>query len=209
MFSQQYGNYPYDDRNRPSAGNFFSRLLFRIKIIISLVFLWALAYSINTIMKNSIAIEYDGGIADSTKSWQAMEKESIKKNSKEYWAKINAFGENDQAKPIPALLCAAAKSVGIKIYVLCDRENENTENLKKTWQRLATGIYFTPAPNDRYVFLEQHKPLAYAASSDENIIQSVKAEILPVRIKRSKKTKLPGNYNPGKFGEKIIPFSQF
>ena len=203
-------NPPPQNAQQPSQLSLFiARIVFRIKLAAAIVCLWALCFSINTIMKNSIAVEYDGGIADSSKSWAAVIKEGPAKHSKEYWHKLNAMSEKDKKKPLPALACLMAKICGIKVYLLCDRTEESSETIVRTWKRLASEIHFTPDPNDRYEFLEKHKPLLYAASSDENIIQAVKAEVMPIRIKRKEKSSLPGNYNPGKYGEKIIPFSQF
>lgn len=187
---------------------FFSKILFKIKITFFIICLWALCYSANTVMKNSIVFEYDGGIADSSYSFQALAKDNIKRESTDYWAKLNAYADKDNPKTVAAIMCLAAKALGIKIYILCDREKENSETLINAWKHMAHEIHFAPDPNDRYVFLENRRPLFYAASSDENIIQAIKAEITPVRIKRNNKSSLPGSYSPGKFGETVIPFSQ-
>ncbi|MCR4820826.1 MAG: hypothetical protein K5838_06860 [Elusimicrobiales bacterium] len=198
---------PYPPYQPPKEKSFFSRLFFKIKITVSIISLWALCYSINSIMKNSIAIEYDGGLADSTKSWAAAQESGLKQGNSKFWEMLNASAEKDLAKPVPSLMCLAAKTMGIRVIVLCDRENYGGDILKNTWKRLPSEIYFTPEPNDKYILLEKEKPFFFAASSDEGLAQAMKAGIRPLRIKKAEQTKVPGTYTPGKFGEKLIPFS--
>ena len=200
--SNNYPPYPQQQRS-----SWFSGFFLRIKLVISIICLWALCYSINSIMKNSIALEYDGGLADTTVSWNIMKTSGLKSHTPQYWKQLNGMAGEDPSKPVPGLMCLLAKFFGLKVLLICDRDPESGDILLSTWKKTVSEVYFAPEPNDKYMLLEKYRPFIYAASSDEGLAQAVKAGIIPLRIKRAAQTKIPGTYTPGKFGEKSIPLS--
>lgn len=186
---------------------FFSKLFFRIRVLVLLGIIWCCLYAANILSGNRIAVEYDGGIAETSSSIQTVETEKYTIFSKEYWQRLNSMAGKDKTKPMPAIICLVAKSIGIRPYILASREDEGADALRKNWKKYSHAIIFVPEPNDIYDFLEKEKPLMLMASSDEAIVQAVKAAVKPVRIKRKSRNHLPGEYNPGKYGEAILPFS--
>lgn len=189
-------------------GQFFAKLLFTIKMLFFLVIMWAISFGVNSLMGSCIAIDYDGGIADTSKSLRTVRQEGRKPSLPDYWQRLNSMGGKDKAKLLPFLICLSAKAIGIKTYIICVRENEATGAILKAWNKVSSDIVFTPEPNDIYVFLDKKKPMAYLSSTDESLAQAIKAGIRPIRIKRKDKDDAPGSYNPGKYGEKVIPFTQ-
>lgn len=200
-------NNQYPSSPGQQKSSLFSRFILHIKLVVTTVCLWALCYSINSVMKNSIALEYDGGLTDSTVSWDIMKTSGLKPYTAAYWKQLNSMAGEDPSKPVPGLMCVLAKFLGLKVHLICDREQEGGETLRSTWKKTVSYIHFAPEPNDKYILLEKYRPFIYAASSDEGLAQAVKAGIIPIRIKRAAQTKIPGTYTPGKFGEKSIPLS--
>lgn len=198
------------DYQQPSRISiFFSRMFFRIKLICVLAGIWGVFFSVNSILKNTIGIEYDDGLVYSTPAFKAARKAGFEPDSKDYWQAVNSNNNYERTKIFVWLYARLAKMAGIKIAIYADRPDFNGQVLKDKWSNFADEFYFTPNQNDKYELLEKHKVILYAAPSDEGLIQAIKSGTKMIRIKKSSRSENTFEYNPHKFNEKILFMSQY
>lgn len=180
-----------------------SKWYMRFKTFVYLFAIWAVIHSTVNVCGFSVAFEYDDGIAYTTDAYIKARNLS----GDEFFKILNENSSLDRAKIIPFLIYQILKISGFSIDIIVDRKNISSERLVSRWQ--GSAIYFTTSPNEKYEILNIKKYLIFFANSDDGIIQAKKAGIYPIRIKRNPKSLNPLPYNPGKFGEKQIPLSQF
>jgi acid phosphatase class B len=166
---------------------------------------WAVIYSTISICNFSVAFEYDDGVVYSGDLYR----KAARNNTENFYSFINSNTDSEKTKLIPFMLILFFKITGFKVDFIADRDNINTSDIFKKWNNWASSIYFVSDQNQKYELLESKKYLLFFSSSDEGIIQSKKAGIYPLRIKRNPKSASELSYVPGRFNEFIIPFSEF
>jgi len=189
--------------------NFFNKWYRRFKIFVFLFSTWAVIFSVNNIMNNSVAIEYDDGLIYSGDVFREIEKEKVKITDESYWEKINVNYKLERIKPIPFVITYFLKIIGIKIDIIADRGNDGGDYIRRKWQNFSRNLYFVKEQEEKYNILKKNGYLLFFASSDEGIVQAKKSGIYPVRIKRNSKSVSTLSYTPGRYKEKIIPLSEF
>lgn len=187
----------------------FSKWLRRLRAFCMLAGAWGFIFSVNSLIGFRAGFEYDDGIVYSTPALQAAAKESLEPSSPDYWNAVNRSYTYERLKPLPWLTAWAFKAAGVRIAVFCDRGQAGSDSLEVSWRRLADDFYFTENDNAKYEILEKNRFIFYAGPSDSGIIQARKAGVYPLRIKKSIKSAGAFEYNPGKFGEKTLPLSEF
>lgn len=178
----------------------------RLKIFAFLFALWAVIFSVNTVLGVKAAFEYDDGFAYTGDSFRKALKTYPKDSASE---KAGEFCSADRGKAAPILVSAAMGFIGIKTHLIADRPAESSQCLINRWGRRFEKIFFPANQNEKYMILEKNGYLVYFSASDEGIIQARKAGIKPVRVERNKNSMAVYEYNPGKFGEKKLPLSYF
>ena len=95
--------------------------------------------------------------------------------------------------------------------VVVDRPSTDGEALRKEWRRLTpkTLFYFTGDRGDKKSFLEKKNFIMFFGDGDSGIMESRKAGVYAVRIKRSSRSYKKEDYHPGTLGELVIPLSQY
>ncbi|MBP7795298.1 MAG: hypothetical protein KA059_00785 [Elusimicrobiales bacterium] len=166
---------------------------------------WAVIYSTISICNFSVAFEYDDGVVYSGDLYR----KAAQNKTENFYSFINSNTDSEKTKLIPFILIIFFKITGFKVDFIADRDNINTSDIFKKWNNWASSIYFVSDQNQKYELLESKKYLLFFSSSDEGIIQSKKAGIYPLRIKRNPKSASELSYVPGRFNEFIIPFSEF
>lgn len=166
---------------------------------------WAVIYSTISICNFSVAFEYDDGVVYSGDLYR----KAAQNKTEIFYSFINSNTDSEKTKLIPFILIIFFKITGFKVDFIADRDNINTSDIFKKWNNWASSIYFVSDQNQKYELLESKKYLLFFSSSDEGIIQSKKAGIYPLRIKRNPKSASELSYVPGRFNEFIIPFSEF
>ncbi|MCX7905551.1 MAG: hypothetical protein N2446_02490 [Elusimicrobiales bacterium] len=175
----------------------------RFKTFVYLFSTWAVIYSTVNVLELSIGFEYDDVLAYTS---QAYLKAKNLKND-EFYKEINENSHLDRIKIIPFIIYKTAKLFGFSTDIIIDRKNISTKKILSKWKD--SKIYFVSDSNEKYEIINNKKYLIFFANSDDGIIQAKKANVYPIRIKRNQKSLNPLPYNPGKFGEKQIPLSQF
>ncbi|HAH32646.1 MAG TPA: hypothetical protein DCL44_10080 [Elusimicrobia bacterium] len=127
----------------------------------------------------------------------------------DYWNTVNRAYKYEHIKPIPWLTAWLFKALGFKVEIFCGRTRQGSDSLENSWKTLADYFHFTTDENQKYELLERSRFVFYFTPSDEGVIQAIKAEVTPVRIRKNKKSSNSCLYNPGKFKEYILPLSEF
>ncbi len=187
----------------------FSRWFNRLKAFCMLAGAWGFIFSVNSLIGFQAGFEYDDGIVYSTPAFQAAAKDITDTTSPDYWNAVNRSYAYERLKPAVWLSAWTLKILGFRIAFFCDRSPEGSDSLEAYWSRLADDFYFTRTDNEKYEILEKKRFVLYAGASDAGIIQARKADIFPLRIKKSKTSSNPLESNPGKFKEKTLPLSEF
>ncbi len=170
---------------------------------------WGFLFSVNSLIGFRAAFEYDDGLVYSTPAFQAAQKETVEPGSPDYWNAVNRSFAYERLKPVPWLAAWTLRMLGIKIDFFLDRGPQGADSLEASWRRLADNFYFIGSEDEKYRLLERKHFILYAAASDSGIIQARKAGVTPLRIKKSHNSANPLESHPGKFGEKVLPFSAF
>lgn len=170
---------------------------------------WGFLFSVNSIIGFRAAFEYDDGIVYSTPAFQSAEKDKLETGSPDYWNAVNRSFGQERLKPVPWLTAWALRALGVRISFFLDRGQQGSDSLEASWRRLAADFYYPSGEDEKYRLLERKGFLLYAAASDSGIVQARKAGIRPLRILKSKKSVNPLESSPGKFSERVLPFSRF
>jgi len=188
-----------------SIKNLFKRCYGIFRNFCYLFAVWAVIYSTISICNFSVAFEYDDGVVYSGDLYR----KAAGNKAENFYSFINSNTNSEKTKLVPFLLILFFKITGFKVDFIADRDNVNTSSIFKKWNNWASSIYFVSDQNQKYELLESKKYLLFFSSSDEGIIQSKKAGIYPLRIKRNPKSASELSYVPGRFNELVIPFSEF
>ena len=188
---------------------FLKKWLYRLKLFCFLAAIWAVFFSVFTLMGLRAGFEYDDGLSFSTPAFQTADKDKAEPFSKDYWNSVNRSFKLERTKPAVWLTARFFKFLGFKVDIFCQRDPAGSDTLVQSWKSLADDFYFTPEEDQKYQLLEKNHFLVYFASSDGGIIQARKAGVTPVRIRKSGKSELPYEYNPRKLKESVLPLSEF
>lgn len=181
----------------------------RLKVFCTLVATWAVLFAVFTLMGLRAGFEYDDGLRYTSPAYQAAQKSAAAPFSEDFWSKVNGDSKLERTKPAVWLSAWFFKAFGFKIDIFCQRSPAGSEGLVRDWRSLADMFYFTPDEDQKYQLLEKARYAVYFAASDGGIIQARKAGVWAVRVRKSDKSVLPGEYNPRKFKEPVLPLSEF
>lgn len=179
----------------------------RIKIFAILFSLWAIIFSVSTILNLKIAFEYDDGFAYSGDSFRKAKKEYNLTDYSQIVLKAADFCQLDRIKLMPAIISSTLAIFGIKTHIIFDRPQENS-CLVNRWGK-SRELFFVKDLNEKYTILENKGYLLYFCASDEGIIQAMKARVKPIRVERGANSQALYSYKPGKFSENKLPLSSF
>ena len=211
-----------------SIGAFFSKWFSRLRAFAMLAGAWGVLFSVITIIGFRIGFEYDDGLVFSTPACKAAEADTAQHKQQTgepagkspvsraesgedsaYWSAVNSAYKFERIKPLPWLTAWFFKVFGFKVDIFCSRGAAGSDPLRNSWRLLADNFHFTADENQKYELLEQGRFALYFTPSDEGVIQAKKADVVPVRIRKNKKSVNPCLYHPGKFGERVLPLSEF
>jgi hypothetical protein len=170
---------------------------------------WGFLFSVNSLIGFQAGFEYDDGLVYSTPAFKAAEKDKLETGTPDYWNSVNRSFSYEHLKPVPWLTAWTLRVLGVKVAVFLDRGEEGADSLEASWRTLADHFYFVRTEDEKYKILEKKRFILYAAPSDTGIIQARKADVTPLRIRKSPKSVNPLESTPGKFGEFTLPLSGF
>ncbi|OIN99501.1 MAG: hypothetical protein COX65_01100 [Elusimicrobia bacterium CG_4_10_14_0_2_um_filter_56_8] len=192
-----------------AIADFFSTWMGRLKAFSMLAGAWGVLFSVNSLIGFQAGFEYDDGLVYSTPAFQAAAKDKAPADSPDYWNSVNRSFSYERLKPVPWITAWTLRALGIRISFFCDRGSEGADSLEASWRNLADRFYFTKTEDEKYKILERNKFILYAAASDSGIIQAKKAGVIPLRLRKSRKSVNPLASTPGKLGEVTLPLSEF
>lgn len=188
---------------------FLKKWFLRLKIFSFLVAIWAVFFSVFTLMGLRAGFEYDDGLVFSAPAFRSAGIEKTEQGSEDYWNAVNRAYKLERTKPVPWLTAWFFRVFGFKVDILCRRGPAGSDSLVQRWKPLADNFFFAADDNQVYEFLE-HKPVVlYFAVSDADIVQARKAGVSAVRIRKNRRSTLPSEFTPRKFQEPVLPLSEF
>ena len=188
----------------------FLKWFSRLRAFAMLAGAWGVLFSVITLIGFKAGFEYDDGLVYSTPAFQAAGEAGVPAApDADYWNAVNRAYKSEHIKPLPWLTAWALKVLGFRIEVFCSRGEAGSDSLRNAWRRLADSFHFTADENQKYELLEKGRFIFYFAPSDEGVIQAKKADVIPVRIRKNKRSVNPCLYDPGKYGERVLPLSEF
>jgi acid phosphatase (class B) len=129
----------------------------------------------------------------------------------EFWTIVNASDEElSRPKPKTIEIINAHKEKGHEIFLITSRNGAGGEALREYLASLLAippeNIYF--APSGKTAILKELGIDAFYGDSDTDIQYAQEAGAIPIRIMRSPESGYKSKYNPGSFGEFIVPDSE-
>lgn len=188
---------------------FFLKWWGRFRAFAMLAGAWGFLFSVNSLIGFYAGFEYDDGLVYSTPAFQAAAKEKLEPGTPDYWNSVNRSFAYERLKPVPWLCAWSLRIIGVRVTFFLDRGAQGADSLEASWRSLAEQFYFPASEEEKFRVLDKKRFILYAAPSDSGIIQARKAGVTPLRIKKSPKSVNPLESNPGKFGERTLPFSGF
>jgi acid phosphatase class B len=172
---------------------------------------WALVFAAATIGRLGVAFDYDDTLVFSKPAFDKAFGAVQVPYSPEFWAVVNQAYDLESPKIFACSIAWAFRLFGFKVSIITSRPGEAGDGLRKEWRRLASKREFIFAGGKEKIheYLKDGNYLLYFADKDSGIAEARKANVFPVRIRRSPKSQYKEDYHPGTMGELMIPFSEY
>ena len=192
-----------------SLDAFLKKWFLRFRICSFLAASWAVFFTTFTVMGLRAAFEYDDGLVFSTPAYNAAKNRGTGPDSSAYWNAVNVSYKLERTKPAVWATAWLLRLLGFKVDIICHRGPAGSDGLVRSWKPLAGEFFFTVDENSKYELLEEKQFALYFAVSDSDVIQARKAGVWTVRVRKNRKSVLPAEASPRKFGEPVLPLSEF
>ena len=180
-----------------------------LKVLYTLLGIWGIVFSVVTIAGLKAGFDYDDTLSFTAPAYKkAMETRAVV-NSPAYWRALNQAYDLEGTKIIPYMTACFFKIAGFKVSVITSRSSIGAQALVKAWKPLITEFHFVQDNSKKSQVLDGNRYLFYFGDSDSDITQAREAGVIPVRIKRSRKSSNNEDYSPGSLGEWTILLSEF
>lgn len=181
------------------------------KKILAMMSVWGLIFSLVTIARLGAAFTYDDTLVASMPAYEkAAGASATQAKGPEYWKIVNNAYDLESPKLLPYAIACVLRGFGFRILIVAERGASGGDALKKEWRHLAPrGFVFAPNPDDLHLHLADGRYVIFFGTSDRELHEAKNAGIYAVRVKRGKKFVGTGEYNPGQFGEVVLPLSEF
>lgn len=181
----------------------------RLKVLFTLLGVWGIIFSVVTIAGFKVGFDYDDTLSFTAPACKKAMQTRAVVNSPDYWRALNRAWDLEKTKIIPYMTACFFKITGFEVSVITSRSSIGAEALVKAWKPLITEFHFVQDNSRKSEILSEDGYLFYFGDSDSDITQAREAGVIPVRIKRSRKSLNKDDYNPGALGEWTIPLSEF
>ncbi|MBI4179582.1 hypothetical protein HY522_09200 [bacterium] len=171
-----------------------------------IVLAYLIAFAANKVLDKTIGYDYDMTLAFSTPTFLAEREEDP--DDRIAWHLVNGRLLDLEKKKHLSWTVPITRFFGYTPIVVTARPDIKAELFRAHVHR-AYGI----KPEDVYMtkrkaaILKERNTVLFFGDSDGDILDAREAGVRAIRIKRSKDDPYRGNYNPGKYGEFILPFS--
>ena len=131
--------------------------------------------------------------------------------STQFWSVVNRSYDIEQPKYVAQALAWIFRGFGFKVGIVVDRPSVDGEALRNEWRRLTpkTLFYFSGEHGDLKSYLGRVNFILFFVSKDSSIMESRKAGVYAVRLKKGPKSHNKEDYNPGALNEFVLPLSQY
>lgn len=181
------------------------------KKLAAMMSVWGLIFSLVTITKLGVAFDYDDTLVFSSPAFSKAFAAAAQPYSPEFWSVVNKSYDLEQPKLVGVGLAWLFRIFGFKVAIIASRPAEDGEFLKKEWRRLAprSSFIFAGDKSNKHVHLQAGNYLFFFGDSDSDITEARKANVVPIRLKRSQKSSYKEDYHPGTMDEIVIPLSEY
>ncbi len=181
------------------------------KKIGAMLSVWGLIFSLVTITKLGVAFDYDDTLVFSSPAFAKGFAAAPQPYSPQFWSVVNKSYDLEQPKVVGTSLAWLFRIFGFKVAIIAARPAEDGEFLKKEWRRLAPrgSFIFAGDKSNKHIHLAAGNYLFFFGDSDSDITEARKANVVPIRLKRSQRSSYKEDYRPGTMDEIVIPFSEY
>ena len=173
-------------------------------IFIGVISLWAVCFIADVALDVRVASDYDDTLAFSTPSFMKGFESGYKNFSDDFWKVVYDSIDLEKTKKTRQTILLFARSLGIKVDIISARKDVSYQPLADKWGWLVHHVFFT---KDKRGVLSRNRYIFFLGDSDSDIDEAQKAGVLGIRILRHPDSSYKENYNPGKYGEFIVPYS--
>ena len=180
------------------------------KKILAMMSVWGLIFSLVTIARLGVAFTYDDALVHSAASFEKAAGKVQQLRGPEYWKIVNNSYDLESPKLLPYALACVFRAFGFRVLILAERGSTDGEALKKEWRHLAPrGFIYVADSTDVHLHLQDGRYALFFSDGDRELLEAKKAGVYAVRIRRDSKAVRADEYNPGRFGEPVLPLSEF
>lgn len=181
------------------------------KKVTVLLMVWGLIFSVVTIGRLGVAFDYDDTLVQSAAAFQKAFGKVSQPYTPGFWGIVNQSYDLEKPKWTVYPIAWVFRVFGFKVTVLSARPAVEADALRKEWRHLLGrgGFVFAGSDGAKAGHLVAGNFVLFFGDSDTDIEAAQKAKVFPVRIKRSRKSVFKEDYNPGRYGEFILPLSQY
>ncbi len=181
------------------------------KKLLAAMSVWGLVFSLVTICGLGVAFDYDDTLVNSVDAYHKAFAGAPQAYSPEFWSIVNNAYDIEKPKYIPYGLAWLFRVCGFKVAVITSRPQIDADGLKKEWRHLVPRgrFLFASDKTAKHQFLANGTYVLFFGDSDTDIEEARKAHVLPIRVRRNKRSVFKEDYNPGTLGELVIPLSEY
>ncbi|MBI4679355.1 MAG: hypothetical protein HY748_17405 [Elusimicrobia bacterium] len=181
------------------------------KLVMGAMMVWGLVFSLVTIAKLGVAFDYDDTLVFSTPAYEKAYAASPRAVGPRFWSIVNQSYDLERPKIVPLALAWALRVLGFRVTIIASRPDTDGAALQKEWRRLApkSRFLFAGEGGSKRRFLEGGNLVLFFGDSDTDISEARKADVFPVRVKRSSRSSYQDDYRPGTMREIVLPLSQY
>lgn len=181
------------------------------KRIVVMLACWGLVFSIATIGRLAVAFDYDDTLVFSAPAYAKAFAAATVPYSPQFWSVLNQSYDLERPKLVSCSLAWFFRLFGFRVSILTSRQATDGEALRKEWRHLTPKghFIFTGDKSSLHNHLKEGNYLLFFGDKDSDIAEARKADVYPIRIRRSTKSAYKEDYHPGTMGELSIPLSEY
>lgn len=176
-------------------------------VLVLILMAYGVSFLANKTMEKTVGFDFDSTLAFTLPSFMAEKAEEPSERLD--WELLNGRLLQLEKKKRVAWLVPLFKFFGYTPIVISARPEIKGEVFRTHVQRnygiTPEDVYMT---KERATVLKRRNVVIFFGDSDGDITEAQRAGIIAVRVKRSADESHRDHYNPGRYGEFILPFSE-
>lgn len=175
-------------------------------VLFVLITAYLITFAVNKTLYKTVGFDYDSTLAFSMPTFAAERKESPSERMN--WELINGRLLEVEKQKRVAWLVPFFKCFGLTPIVITSRPEIKGDLFRahvfQTYGVKPEDVYMT---KEKSAVLKKCHTVLFFGDSDGDITEAQKAGVRAIRVKRSADDPYKENYNPGHYGEWVLPFS--